>query len=262
MSWSAAEANGLTISTYNVEFRAGSGSWKTFRHDSPPTATSVVVTGLTPGTAYSFRVSAVNSLGTGPTSASDQFSTLRLPGTPAKPVIGARTMNSVVLSWSAAATNGSAITNYRVEHRAGSGAWVTFARNALTATTAKVTGLTKGVSYTFRVTALSSAGWGFASPVSASALTAVAPGVPGGLSVTSKSSGQLSVKWAAAASNGAPAVSYAVSWSSGKSSRTVSTSGLAYTFTGLQPGTYAVKVTATTVEGSTSATKSGITLKP
>jgi hypothetical protein len=77
---------------------------------------------------------------------------------------------------------------------------------------------------------------------------------------TSKA-GQLKVTWTAAAANGAPSVAYSVSWLvAGKWTKAEKASGLTYLITGLKKGTYSVKVTATTVEGSASATKSGITL--
>jgi hypothetical protein len=77
---------------------------------------------------------------------------------------------------------------------------------------------------------------------------------------TSKA-GQLKVTWTAAAAHGAPRVAYTVSWLvAGKWTKPDKASGLTYLITGLKKGTYSVKVTATTVEGSASATKSGITL--
>ena len=93
-------------------------------------------------------------------------------------------------------------------------------------------------------------------------MAASAPSAPGAVNAkpTSKA-GQLKVTWTGAAANGAPSVAYSVSWLvAGKWTKAVSASGLTYTITGLRKGTYSVKVTATTVEGSASATKSGITL--
>jgi alpha-tubulin suppressor-like RCC1 family protein len=190
-------------------------------------------------------------------------SSLVAPGAPGRPVIGARTTSSVRISWTAAASNGSAITNYLVEYRKGTGSWSPFTRADSTALSTTVTGLTKGGSYTFRVSAVSAGGTSAASVVSAAALAASAPGVPGSVAgKATKVAGQIAVTWTAAALNGAPSATYKVSWLvGGKWTTPVAASGFAYTITKLRPGTYSVKVIATTVEGSMSATKAGIVLK-
>jgi Tfp pilus assembly protein PilX len=213
------------------------------------------VTGIN-GSTSSTRV-AIGSIGrtTG--------SLLVAPGAPGRPVVGARTTSSVRISWTAAASNGSAVTNYLVEYRKGTGQWSTFTRADSTALSSKVNGLTKGGNYTFRVSAVSDGGTSVVSVVSAAALAASDPGAPGSVvGKATKVAGQIAVTWTPAALNGAPSASYKVSWSSGgKWSTPVAASGFAYTITKLQPGTYSVKVTATTVEGSTSAIKPGIVLK-
>jgi len=190
-------------------------------------------------------------------------SPLVAPGAPGRPAIGVRTTSSVRISWTAAASNGSAVTNYLVEYRKGTGTWSPFTRADSTALSTTVTGLTKGGNYTFRVSAVSDGGTSAASVVSAAALAASDPGAPGSVvGKATKVAGQIAVTWTAAALNGASSASYKVSWSSGgKWSTPVAASGFAYTITKLKPGTYSVKVTATTSEGSTSATKAGIVLK-
>jgi hypothetical protein len=174
-----------------------------------------------------------------------------------------RTKTSVAISWTASAANGSAITNYLVEYRTGTGAWTTFTRADSTALSVIVTGLTKGGSYTFRVSGVSAGGTSAASTVSAAALAASAPSVPGSVKgVATKVAGQIKVTWKAGSLNGAPSATYKVSWLvGGKWTTPVMATGFAYTISKLKPGTYSVKVTATTSQGSASATKAGIVLK-
>jgi YVTN family beta-propeller protein len=66
LSWTAPSSDGgSTVTDYIVQYKASASSaWGTFI-DGVSTATSARVTGLTNGTAYDFRVSAVNSVGTG-----------------------------------------------------------------------------------------------------------------------------------------------------------------------------------------------------
>jgi hypothetical protein len=67
VSWTAPTGviSQAPITDYVVQYSSNSGStWTTFS-DGTSTATSATVTGLTNGTAYAFRVAAVNAIGTG-----------------------------------------------------------------------------------------------------------------------------------------------------------------------------------------------------
>jgi len=66
LSWTAPAADGgSAITNYTVQYSSNSGAaWTTFTHSASPAA-SMLVTGLTNGTAYVFRVAAVNAAGTG-----------------------------------------------------------------------------------------------------------------------------------------------------------------------------------------------------
>ncbi|NUO90790.1 MAG: heme peroxidase [Dermatophilaceae bacterium] len=123
LTWSpvgTASAPLSSITSFLVEVRlaVGGGLVRTVTV-TPGTASSTVVTGLTNGTGYQFRVAAVNAIGTGPFSA---LSAVVTPATvPGAPVIGnaANGANGGVIEaiarWTPpAATGGSPITGYVV----------------------------------------------------------------------------------------------------------------------------------------------------
>jgi hypothetical protein len=96
VSWTAPAANGSALTDYFIQFSSNGGSsWTTFT-DGVSTATSVTVTGLTNGTAYVFRVAAVNSVGNGSYSSASNSAT-PLAGKIPTPVIGdiAETTSSI-----------------------------------------------------------------------------------------------------------------------------------------------------------------------
>jgi hypothetical protein len=68
LSWTAPGDGGSAITDYLIEYSANGGtSWTTYAWSE--SGTSEYIYGLTSGTEYTFRVSAVNSVGTGPPSA-------------------------------------------------------------------------------------------------------------------------------------------------------------------------------------------------
>ena len=75
LSWTAPSDGGTAITDYVVQWSSNSGStWTTFS-DGTSTTTSATVTGLTNGTAYVFRVAAVNAAGQGAYSSASQAAT-------------------------------------------------------------------------------------------------------------------------------------------------------------------------------------------
>ena len=153
VNWSAPDAHGASILGYSVAaYRAGS-LVATTRISVPGTATSAVLKGLTNGAPYQFSVLAINALGV---STESMMSAPVVPaGAPlwsSAPTATAQSRAARV-SWSAAAANGSAITGYKVVSSPGARTCST--KGALTCT---VTGLSPGVTYSFKVVATNHVG--------------------------------------------------------------------------------------------------------
>ena len=254
------------ITDYSVQYSTNSGStWTTFSR-AATTDLTATVTGLYNGTAYLFRVAAVNGVGTGPyATASSAVTPATVPGAPTS-VTASAGIAQASLSWTAPSTGGSAITDYIVEYSSDSGTnWSTFSDGTSTTASATVTGLTNGTAYIFRVSAVNAIGTGSVSsstsPVTPSASTA--PGAPTSLSATAGAA-QLALSWTAPASDGGSAITgYSVQYTpAGGSATTVSTgsTSTSYTLTGLTNGTaYTVAVAAVNAigTGTYSSTTSG-----
>ena len=151
-------ANGSAITRWQYQQKAGDADYGLWT-DIANTTTFVThtVTGLTNGTAYRFRVRAVNSVGN--SAASNEVSVVS--GVPAEPALSAVFGDgSVVLSASVSSINGSAITKWQYRQKAGAseyGSWVDIADTG-TSITHTVTRLTNGTVYGFRVRAVNGAG--------------------------------------------------------------------------------------------------------
>jgi hypothetical protein len=162
--------NGSAITKYVVTTYLGGVLQTTKTHTLTCTqpcapARTWTVTGLTNGSSYTFKVVAVNARGTGAAGAATiKVGAATLPGAPTglHATAGA---GSATVSWVAAANGSATITAYVITpYKAGvAQATITVAG---TVTTRLVTGLTAGISYTFKVAARSVVGTGARSAAS------------------------------------------------------------------------------------------------
>ena len=243
-----ANDGGATVDSYIVASQPGS---TTVTVDG--TTTSADFTGLANGTAYTFTVRAVNSVGRSLPSAP---STAVTPGGPASPpdaptnVVATAGDGRATITWTAPASNGAAILKYRVNVQPGSTAVETTSPSQ---TSADFAGLTNGTTYTFTVKAYNSAGVSPASlpsnPVSPVAAPKTAPGAPTGVSATATGN-TATIRWSAPASGGSsPISSYRVTASPGGTSTVVSAPALT-TRLNLFGGTYSFVVQAVNSVGT------------
>jgi len=156
---------------------------------NPTNPQSFNVTGLTPNTAYAFRVAAYNTGG----EASSQISATTLNSTPAAPTGLAAsniTQTSLTLTWNDNATNE---TGYRIYLDGNPTPVATIAANL---ETVNITGLTAGTAYTFGVAAYNTGGEG-SSQISAttSSSNSEAPTPPTGLVASSITQTTLTLSW-------------------------------------------------------------------
>ena len=158
LTWKAPVSNGgAAITSYLVQYSANGATWQSMS----TTNTSATVTSLANGTAYSFRVAAVNSVGTGAASAV-VTATPVLPGVPTAPrsLTGSVGRQTAALSWqSPLSIGGSAITDYVIEASTNAGVtWSVMPDAVSLLRTASFSGLTAGVAYQFRVRAINAGG--------------------------------------------------------------------------------------------------------
>jgi hypothetical protein len=168
VSWTAPTSGGAPTSYRITPYIGATAQTATTITGTPP-ATSATITGLTAGTAYTFRVRAINGGGNGPESAGSNAVTPTSAGVPAAPtgVLVQPASSSARVSWTAGADGGSAITGYTITPYVGTTAQTAVQAGA-SATSATVPGLTNGTAYTFRVRANNAIGNGTDSAASAS----------------------------------------------------------------------------------------------
>jgi hypothetical protein len=174
--------------------------------------TRYTATGLTHGDAYTFRIAAINGVGT--SASADQASTggvIPYTNTNAPTAVSAAPGDKqLIVSWTAPSSNGgSAITGYKVEKKEGSGSYaIAVANTGSDAVTYTATGLDNGNSYTFKVSAINSAGTSDASTDSSAFTPIGVTNAVTDISAAPSTSGsaEVVVSWTAPSETGGSAV--------------------------------------------------------
>jgi hypothetical protein len=165
LSWSAPSDNeGSPVTGYKIERSVGGGAFSVLVANTGSTATTHSDTGLTHSTLYSYRVSAINSVGIGSPSNTASATTSNVAPFPPTGLTATPASSSQInLVWSAPSDNGgSPVTGYKIERSANGGAtWSVITTNTgSTSTTYSDTGLAANTAYTYRVSAINSVGIG------------------------------------------------------------------------------------------------------
>ena len=189
LSWGNPGNSSITMYQYQ---QAANGAW-TDIPGSGALTTSHLVSDLTNGTEYTFRVRAVNAAGEGAESQSETATPRRAGSRPARPdnFAPAQTgVHQVELTWDAA-SQPRVVTGYQFTQNGGS-SWTNIDRSDSSTVSHTVSGLTERDTYTFAVRAINSSGVRTSDSIS---VTIVAkPSQPVGLGATAGDT-QATVDW-------------------------------------------------------------------
>ena len=259
LDWTApSDDGGASITGYRIEVSPNgtSSSWSDLVANTNSTSTSYSHTGLSAGTTRHYRVSAINSVGTGAASRTANATTddaaTTVPDAPTGLSATADGTSTIDLDWTAPSNDGGAsITGYRIEvsPNGTSSSWSDLVANTnSTSTSYSHTGLSAGTTRHYRVSAINSVGTGAASRT-ANATTddaaTTVPDAPTGLSATADGTSTIDLDWTAPSDDGGASITgYRIEVSpNGTSSswsdlvaNTNSTS-TSYSHTGLSAGT-------------------------
>lgn len=164
LSWRSPPSNGgPAISGYKIDYSIDSGNFTNIIANSGSSFTAYSHTGLQVGHTYTYRVFAINSIGTSNSSNTATTTLTQVVTVPGPPTLSANpsSATSVSLSWNPPSSDGgSAIIGYKIEYE-NSTQYVVLVANTGNVQTGYIhTGLVTGTSYSYRVTAINSIGAG------------------------------------------------------------------------------------------------------
>ena len=254
VSFTAGADGGASISNYEYQLN-GAGSWVAL---SPAdTSSPVAIPGLTNGTAYTVKLRAVNTAGSGAASdASGSFTPRTVPGAPTISSVTAGD-STVSVAFTAGSTGGSSITGYEYQLN-GSGSWFSL---GTTSSPVAIPGLTNGTSYTVKLRAVNVAGSGAASDASGSFTPATTPDAPTSIDVESDDGSAL-ISFTAGADGGAAISKYEFSIDGGSTWADAVGTASPVTIPGLTNGSsYSIKLRAVNTVGAGTAS-SAVSVDP
>jgi uncharacterized protein YidB (DUF937 family) len=199
LSWNPPSSNaGPPVTGYKIQFSVDSGSYSDLIANSGSTLTSYSHTGVSSSHTYSYKVFAINSVGTSNSSNTISAVPTQVNSAPLPPTslsTTATSTTSISLSWNSPASNGgSIISGYKIEAKIGSGAYTILVANTASSSTHYLnSGLIEGTTYTYRVSAINSIGT--SSPSNEASATPTKTFVPTGLIATAVSPTEIDLSW-------------------------------------------------------------------
>ena len=244
LSWTApADNGGSAVTGYKIEVSPnGTSNWTNLVADT--NSTTYAHTGLAAGTTRHYRVSAINTNGTGlPSNVDDATTGTTVPGAPTSLTATASGSTTINLSWSTPdTTGGSAITGYKIEVSSDSASSWTDLVADTNSTTYAHTGLAAGTTRHYRVSAINNNGTGLPSSTADATTGTTVPGAPASLTATASGSTTINLSWSTPDTTGGSAITgYKIEVSSDSASSwtdlVADTNSTTYAHTGLAAGT-------------------------
>ena len=159
---------GSQITGYKIDVKTGTGAYVTLKENTGSTTRTYTHTERTTGTTYTYKVYAINSVGTGGSSneasatpaviSTPPVSTTK-PSQPSSLVATAVSQNQINLSWKLPTNDGGEpVSGYKIESSEGAGNYKVLSQNTGKNTAYSHTGLKPETSYYYRVYAINSIG--------------------------------------------------------------------------------------------------------
>ncbi|MDI1322004.1 MAG: fibronectin type III domain-containing protein [Algoriphagus sp.] len=213
---------------YNVEFKeTGATNWSTAISNT--TLNNFSLSGLTQGTAYDWRVSAVCSSGSSAFSVASFSTTLSCPA-PTNLLTSGITTNSANLEW----TSSEGATSYSLEYKLTSAIdWISLGTE-IAGTTFTLNTLAEGATYEWRVAANCATGTG--NFESAQFTSAIVCNAPGNLNTTNIAASSAILNWSAVPGATGYDVDFKLSAASVWTSKAINLAGTSFNLTGLTGG--------------------------
>ncbi len=249
LSWDPpVDDGGSPIRYYEVQWSAdGTSGWRGAGRTTDAETRTFKNTGMSFGTTRYYRVAARNGVTLGDWS-DPPASATTLAGVPGQPNLTARATdaNTIALTWTVPADNGSAIIRYELEHSPDGavGSWISLTSPGAADTSYSDTGLDPGTLRYYRIRAVNGATPGEGSWSTVRSAT-TPPAVPGAPTLRAEANGQnaIDVIWEPPFDDGgADITSYELHWSADGAENSYarltspSASARSYTHSGLQPG--------------------------
>jgi Ca2+-binding RTX toxin-like protein len=199
MHWNLSSADGGSVITKQIFQISPDGglTWSPVRNWSP-VMNSFKLSGAAPGKNYLLRIASVNEVGQSGYLIGSVDTLLTSSSAPQSLVSSNLTGTSLSLSWALPESNGgSGITDYQVEvTSSGSDSWTVIPHNASNSLGFNVSNLLPGRTYQFRVSAVTSAGFGEASSIiTVTTLGTRSPYAPESIGVSGLKTNAASLSW-------------------------------------------------------------------